>query len=149
MLEFEPSTSTCTRAVRPARKSRVNPGGFAAPDGVGQLSDAAHFASDPKGLRIDELLDELPALGGAVLIQDQGRHVFHVGVQRVTESDHLHHRREQHKKERQRVTQNDQKFLVENGGEAAEQSVHGQFVILLFLVLVLVIGNSIRSFHRA
>jgi len=77
MLELEPSINTWTRAVRPARKSRVNPGGFAGPhmpgtpDSLRQFGNAVYAANDAESLGIGEMVDEFTSFCGAIFIQHQ------------------------------------------------------------------------------
>jgi len=97
---------------------------FAFPDRFCQFSNAMDFAHHSKGLRIDELIDELPALGRAVLIEHQGGHMLHVGIERISERNHFHDRREEHEEQRQRITQDDQELLVENRRKTAEGCFH-------------------------
>jgi hypothetical protein len=85
-----------------------------------ELLDVLHFADDPKRLRVNEAIDKLPALDGAILIQDHRGHVFHVVVERVTKRDHFDQWREEHEKERQRIPDDRDEFLEQDGAKASE-----------------------------
>ena len=86
------------------------------------------FTDNPKRLRINQAIDELPALDRAILIQDRHRHVSHIVVERVTERDHLDERRKEHEEERHRIPHHGDEFLEQNGAEAAEGcALHGIF----------------------
>src|SRR6202011_45334 len=92
------------------------------------LLDALHFADDAKCLRVHEPIDELPALDRAIFIENDERHVLHVGVERVAKCDHLHQRREKHEKQRHRITPNDDEFLEQNCSESTEGfALHAAF----------------------
>ena len=133
VVEFEPSINSWTVAGCPARRSRVKCGGICIPtvrasfpDFARHLLDVLDFADDPECLRVDEAIEELPALDGAILIQDRHRHVLHVVIERVTERDHLDERREEHEEQRHRIAQDRDEFLEEDRVEAAEGSAfHG------------------------
>src|SRR5205807_1484657 len=91
-----------------------------------ELFDALHFSDNPKGLGVDESIQELAALDCAIFIQDRHRHVLHIVVESVTERDHLDERGEDHKKERDRIAQNRDEFLEEDRAQAAERcAFHG------------------------
>src|SRR5438874_7237942 len=49
--------------------------------------------------------------------------MLHIGVERVTERDHLDKRREKHEEERHRITPDDDEFFKENCAEAAKRFV--------------------------
>ena len=82
--------------------------------------DALHFANDAERLRVNEAIDELTALDRAILVKDDERHVFHVGVERVTKRDHFHQRREKHEEQRHRVAPDDDEFLEQDSAETAK-----------------------------
>src|SRR5438034_1397188 len=110
-------TSSCSSVPR----SRSRTSDIAVANG-----DAARLPHDPKRLRVDKTVDDLPALHGAVLVEHDHRHVLHVVVQRIAEGDHFDQWRKEHEEERQRIAQHDVKFLVENGGETAKRRLHGR-----------------------
>ena len=86
-----------------------------------QRRGAAHFPNDAKCFGVDEAVEQLPALHGAIFIEDDHRHVFDVVIERVAERDHLDERREKHEEERHRVAQDDDEFLEKNSAKAAEE----------------------------
>ncbi len=94
--------------------------GAALADLARELIDVLHFADHAKGFGVDETIDELTALDGAVLIQDDHGHVAHVVIECVAEGDHLDERREEHEEEGHRIAQDADEFLEEDGVEAAE-----------------------------
>ena len=69
--------------------------------------DVPHFPDDAKRLGVDEAIEELAALDGAIFVQDDHRHVLDVVIERVAERDHLDERREEHEEERHRIAQDD------------------------------------------
>src|SRR6266567_8823068 len=77
-----------------------------------------------KRLRILKLINELPAFARAVLVEHERGDVFYVGIERVSERDHLHDGREQHEEQREWIAQDDQEFLIKNGGEATKGCFH-------------------------
>ena len=91
-----------------------------------ELFDALHVSDNPKGLGVDESIQKLAALDGAILIQNRHRHVLHIVVEGVTERDHLDERGEEHKKEGDRIAQDGDEFLEEDRAQAAERcALHG------------------------
>jgi hypothetical protein len=83
------------------------------------LGHALDLLHDAKGFGVDELLDELPALDRAVLVEHHHGHVLHVHVEREPEGHDLDERRKEHEEERGRVAEDDREFLEENGFEPA------------------------------
>src|SRR2546427_677278 len=79
------------------------------------------MANDAKGLRVDKFIDQAAAFHGAVFIENDCGHVLHIIVEGISESDHFDERREKHEKQRHRVTQHDDEFLIKNGGITAER----------------------------
>src|SRR5439155_18560822 len=88
-----------------------------------QLLQVLNLAHHAKGLRINEAIDQLAALNGAIFVQNKHRHVFYVVVQRVTERDHLDQRRKKHEEKRHRIAPNDDEFLKQNCAEPAKEFV--------------------------
>src|SRR5205085_552069 len=88
------------------------------------LRGAAHFPDDPESLGVDEAIEQLATLHGAVFVENNHRHMFDVVVERVAKSDHLDERREEHEKERHRVAQDDDELLKKDGAKAAEGAFH-------------------------
>ncbi len=95
--------------------------GAAFADFARELIDVLHFPDNAEGLGVDETIEELTALDGAVFVQDDHGHVAHVVVERVAERDHLDERREEHEEEGHRIAQDADEFLEEDGVEAAER----------------------------
>src|SRR5260370_26933810 len=92
------------------------------------LLNALHFANNAKCFRVHEPVDELPAFDGAILIENDECHVFHVGVERVTERDHFHQRRKKHEEQRHRIAPDHDEFLEQNCTETAERfAFHAAF----------------------
>ncbi len=98
--------------------------GVAFADFARELFDILDVADDAECLGVDEAIDELPALDRAVFVQDDHGHVFDVVIERVAERDHLDQRREEHEEKRERIAQDADEFLEENGAEAAEGALH-------------------------
>src|SRR5437764_7001888 len=88
-----------------------------------QLLQILHFAHYAKTLRIHETVDQLTALDSAILVENEHRHMFHVVVQGVAESNHLDERREEKEEERQRIAPDDDELLEQNGAEPAKRFV--------------------------
>src|SRR5205823_6309629 len=74
-----------------------------------------------KCLRVNKAIDELTAFDRVVFIQDDHRHVFDVGIERVTERNHFHERREEHEEQGHRIAPDDDEFLKQNRAEPAER----------------------------
>ena len=91
-------------------------------------NDVKHMAmvvfNEDRTVETRQLIDEAAAFDGAVLVEHDGGHVFHVVVERVAEGDHLDERREEHEEERERIAQHHDEFLVENGAVTAEGGFH-------------------------
>src|SRR5207237_1840876 len=85
-----------------------------------QSLHCAHYA---KTLCIHETVDQLTALDGAIFVENDHRHVFHVVIERVAERNHLDQWREKKEKESQRITPDDNEFLEQDGAESAKQLV--------------------------
>ena len=83
--------------------------------------DALDFADHAKGLSVDEAIDKLATFRRAILIEDDQRHMLHVGIESVAERDHLHQRREKHEEQRHRIAPDDDEFLEQNCAESAER----------------------------
>ena len=98
--------------------------GVALADLARQRLDVLHFPDNAKCFGVDEAIEELTALDGAVFIQDDHGHVSHVVIERVAEGDHLDERREEHEEEGHRIPQDADEFLEEDGVEAAERAFH-------------------------
>src|SRR5436190_6528234 len=50
--------------------------------------------------------------------------MFDVVIERVSECDHLHDWRKEHEEQRQRITQHNYKFFIQDGGKSAEWRFH-------------------------
>src|SRR5207247_3769504 len=85
-----------------------------------ELLQVLHLAHYTKRLRVYKTVDQLTALDGAILVENEHRHMFHVVVQCITERDHLDQRREKKEKQRQRIAPDDNEFLEENCAEPAK-----------------------------
>src|SRR5580765_2934449 len=79
-----------------------------------ELFNVPHFADDPKCFGIDEAIKELPALDGAILIQDRHCHVPDIVVERVTERDHFDEWRKEHEEQSHRIAQHRDELLEED-----------------------------------
>src|SRR4051812_17670242 len=102
--------------------------GAAFPDFAGHFLDVPDFADDAECLRVDEAIEELTALDGAILIQDRERHMLNVVIERVTERDHFDERREEHEEQRHRVAKDRDEFLEQDRVQAAKRRVfHAAF----------------------
>src|SRR5437763_10241516 len=88
-----------------------------------QLLQILHFAHYAKTLRIHEAIDQLTTLDGAIFVENEHRHVFHVVVQSVAESNHLDERRKEKEEERQRIAPDDDKLLEQNRAKPAKRFV--------------------------
>src|SRR5436190_9725857 len=95
---------------------------LAAPDRVREFSDAVYFPDDAKRIRVDEFIDQSPALERPILIQQDCRHVLDVQIQRETEGNDLHKRRKKHEEKRRGITPNDDEFLEQDRAEPAKWS---------------------------
>src|SRR2546423_15497304 len=89
------------------------------PDLAGNFFDVLDFTDNAKSLGVDEAIQKLPALDGAIFVQDRHRHVFNVVIQRVPERDHLDERREEHEEQRHRVAQDGDELLEQDRVQAA------------------------------
>ena len=87
------------------------------------LIDVLDFADDPERLGVNEAIEKLPALDGAIFVQDRHRHVLDVVIERVTERDHLDERRKKHEEKRHRIAQDGDEFLEQDRVETAEGGV--------------------------
>jgi hypothetical protein len=92
-------------------------------DFTGKRISILHLADNAESLRVYEAIDELATLDRAIFVQNDHGHVFHIGVERITEGDHLDQRREKHEEQRHRVAPDDDEFLKENCAETAERFV--------------------------
>src|SRR5438067_4429550 len=86
-----------------------------------ELLDVLHFSDNPEGFGVDEAIQELTALDRPILIQDRHGHVLYVVVEGVAERNHFDERGKEHKKKRDRIAQNRDELLEEDGAEAAER----------------------------
>src|SRR5439155_11148158 len=84
---------------------------------------ALHFAYHTKRLRVHEPIDQLAALDGAIFVQNNQRHMFHVVIERIAERNHLDQWWEKKEEQRQRIARDDDEFLEQNCAESAEQLV--------------------------
>ena len=87
-----------------------------------------HFSHHAKRLRVHEAIDQLTTLNGAILVQNNQRHVFHVVVEGVAERNHLDQWRKKHEEERHRIAPDHDEFLEENCAEPAKKSVRHIFI---------------------
>src|SRR5437868_11544667 len=108
---------------KPGRKLDADVGSPAA-NGLRHFRKAAHFVNDSKGLRVHKIVNELPRFGCAVLIENDCCDVFYVGIERIAKRDHFDDGREQHEKERERIAQYHEEFLVQNGRVTTERVSH-------------------------
>jgi len=79
------------------------------------------LSHDPKRLRVHETIDQLTALDGAIFVQDDRRHVFHVIVEGIAERDHLDQGWKKHEEKRHRIAPDDDEFLEENCAKSAKR----------------------------
>src|SRR5437762_8679551 len=86
-----------------------------------ELLDILHFSDNPEGFGVDEAIQELTALDRPILIQDRHGHMLYVVVEGVAERNHFDERRKEHKKKRDRIAQDRDELLEEDGAEAAER----------------------------
>jgi hypothetical protein len=85
------------------------------------LFQALHLSHHTKRLGVDETIDQLAALDGAIFVQDDRRHVFDVVVEGVAKRDHLDQRRKKHEEKRHRIAPDDDEFLEKNCAESAKR----------------------------
>src|SRR5687767_13572479 len=86
--------------------------GMPSPNRRGKLVHASDFADDPKSLGVDEGIDQLPALDGFVLVENNHRHVLDIIIESEPKRDHLDQRGKKHEEERKGVSQDDDEFLA-------------------------------------
>src|SRR5262249_59701073 len=87
---------------------------------------ALHFADYAKALRVNEAVNQQPALDRAIFIEDKHRHMLHVVVERIAERDHLDQRREKEEKKGQRIAPDDDELLEQNCAKPSKRFVfHG------------------------
>src|ERR1051326_6660056 len=65
----------------------------------------------------------MPPLDGAILVENEHGHMFHVIIERVAERDHLDQRREKKEKKSQRIGPGHDEFLEKNCAKPAKQIV--------------------------
>src|SRR5580700_5200343 len=97
-----------------------------------QFSDTLHLANDSKRLRVYETIDELPAFDCAIFVQDHHRHMFHVGVERVTERDHFDEWRKKHEEQRHRIAPDDDELLEQDRTKTTKRNTFHLGRFLLF-----------------
>src|SRR5881397_2717834 len=88
-----------------------------------ELLQILHFTHYTKTLRVYETVDQLTALDGAIFVENEHRHVFHVVIERVAECNHLDQRREEKEKQCQRIAPDDDELLEEDCAEPAKKFV--------------------------
>src|SRR4051812_27223328 len=88
-----------------------------------ELVQILHFTHYAERLCVHEPIDQLAALDGAILIENEHRHVFYVTVESVAKRDHLDQRREEKEKQCQRIAPDDDEFLEQNRAKSAKRFV--------------------------
>ena len=82
---------------------------------------ALHLPHYAKSFCVYEMIDQLAALDGAIFIQNNHGHMFHVIVEGVAEGNHFDQRGKKHEEKRHRIAPDDDEFLEENGSESAKR----------------------------
>src|SRR5213075_2580625 len=116
------------KITRKMRRDLHADGSTALPNLARHLVGVLNFTDDAKRFRVYEAIEELPALDGAILVQDHHRHVLHVIIERITERDHLDERRKKHEEQRHRIAQDRDEFLEQDRVQSAERrALHAAF----------------------
>ena len=104
--------------------------GAAAANGFVKLVGGLDRAGEGEDIGGGEALQQIAALLGLRLIEDNGGDLADVGVDGEAEEEELQHGDEQREEERAAVAGNVNGFFAANGNQAVEEMLHGCFSMM-------------------